>query len=86
MRGNRSIALVTLVFLFALGISTAADAADVHVLCSVGLKAVMDDLAPKFERASGNKVVVTYGLASGLKQQIEAGTPNSGSEPVRTNT
>ena len=53
----------------------AANAAEVNVLCSVGLKAVMDALAPEFEKASKNKVVVKYDLAATLKKQIEGGAP-----------
>jgi molybdate transport system substrate-binding protein len=75
MKINRLVTVATFGFLFILCISSAAHAAEIHVLCSVGLKAVMDDLAPQFERASGHKVVVKYGLASGLKQQIETGEP-----------
>jgi len=52
-----------------------AGAAEIKVLCSNGLKAVMQELAPQFERASEHKVVVRYGLAAALKQQIEAGEP-----------
>ena len=51
-----------------------AQAADVRVLCSNGLKAVFEELAPQFERSTGHKIVVTYGLAAGFKQQIDAGT------------
>src|SRR5437867_2148343 len=50
---------------------SAAD--DITVLCSNGLKAVAEDLIPKFERESKHHVVVKYGLASMLKQQIEGG-------------
>jgi molybdate transport system substrate-binding protein len=53
--------------------SSSADAAEIRVLCSNGLKAVMEDLAPQFERATGHKIVVKFGLAAGFKQQIEAG-------------
>ena len=53
----------------------AADPTEITILCSNGLKAVVDDLAPKFERESKHKVKVTYGLAAGLKQQIEGGAP-----------
>jgi molybdate transport system substrate-binding protein len=56
-----------------LGHSSAADAADIRVLCSNGLKAVMEELAPQFERATGHKVVMKFGLAAGFKQQIQAG-------------
>jgi ABC-type molybdate transport system substrate-binding protein len=52
MRTNRLVSVSTLAFLFILGTSSAADAAEIQVLCSVGLKAVMDDLAPQFERVS----------------------------------
>src|SRR6266511_3625993 len=51
----------------------AAQAADIKVLCSNGFKAVMEALAPQFERATHHKVVVRYGLAARLKQEIEAG-------------
>jgi molybdate transport system substrate-binding protein len=51
----------------------AAQAEEIQVLCSNGLKAVMEGLAPQFERASGHKIVVRFGLAAGFKQQIESG-------------
>jgi molybdate transport system substrate-binding protein len=35
----------------------------------------MEELAPQFERATHHKVVVRYGLAAKLKQEIEAGEP-----------
>jgi molybdate transport system substrate-binding protein len=50
-----------------------ARAADITVLCSNGLRAVMQEMAPEFERASGHKLVVRYGLAAAFKQQIDAG-------------
>jgi molybdate transport system substrate-binding protein len=52
-----------------------ARAADITVLCSNGIRAVMQDLVPKFEKATGHKVVITYGLAAALKRQIDAGDP-----------
>jgi molybdate transport system substrate-binding protein len=58
---------------FILTLSSAAQAAEIRVLCSNGLQAVMENLAPQFERTSGHKVVVTFGLAAGFKQQIEKG-------------
>jgi len=67
--------LAVMAFVFILGPVRAADAAEIRVLCSNGLKAVMEELAPQFERATGHKVVVRYGLAAGFKQQIEGGEP-----------
>src|SRR5438309_1216080 len=65
--------------LVALGLAVivvlARDAAadQITVLCSNGLKAVFEDLVPKFERATKHTVVVKYGLAAALKQRIESG-------------
>jgi molybdate transport system substrate-binding protein len=43
------------------------------VLCSNGLKAVVEELVPQFERTTKHQVVVKYGLAAALKQRIEGG-------------
>ena len=48
-------------------------AEEITVLCSNGLKAVIEDLVPKFERETKHKVVVKYGLAALLTQRIEGG-------------
>ena len=44
-----------------------------RVLCTNGLKTMMLDLAPEFERAIGTKAVITWGSANGLLQELEAG-------------
>jgi molybdate transport system substrate-binding protein len=51
----------------------AAHAADVKVLTSVALTSVLDELAPAFEQATGNKVSIGYGLAAELKKRVLAG-------------
>ena len=54
--------------------STAAvEAADIKVLASNGVRGTLEELAPAFERATGNKLAITFGLAAVLKRQIEAG-------------
>jgi len=73
MRSHRILFVVAFVLLIALTQPLSASAADIRVLCSNGLKAVFEELAPQFERASGNKVNVTFGLAAGFRQQIDAG-------------
>ena len=50
-----------------------AGADQIVVLCSNGLKAVLEELIPKFERTTKHTVVATYGLAAALKQRIEGG-------------
>jgi len=65
---------IAIAVLFLLFQSSITEAAEIQVLCSNGLKAVMEVLAPQFEKTSGHKVVVKFGLAAGFKQQIESGT------------
>ena len=50
-----------------------AHAAEVKVLTSVALKSVLDELAPIFEKKTGDKLVIDYGLAAELKKRIEGG-------------
>ena len=55
--------------------ATAAQAPgeSLRVLSSVGIKAVIDDLAPKFEQATRTKVTTVFDLAGVLKTRIEGG-------------
>jgi molybdate transport system substrate-binding protein len=55
--------------------SAGASAAGITVICSNGIKAVMEELVPRFEEATTHKVVIRYGLSAALKQQIDAGAP-----------
>jgi molybdate transport system substrate-binding protein len=73
MKIRRPVNVAVLAILLILGQSAAAYAADIRVLCSLGIKSVVDELIPQFERASGHKVVIEYGLAAQFKQQIESG-------------
>ena len=52
-----------------------AAAAEVRVLAAASLKEAMDEQARRFEAASGDKVVVSYGASNALAKQIEAGSP-----------
>jgi molybdate transport system substrate-binding protein len=53
--------------------ATSAQAADIKVICSNGFQAVMHELGPQYERATGHKLVVSYGLAAVLGKEIEGG-------------
>jgi molybdate transport system substrate-binding protein len=52
-------------FATALLLTGAAEAADVRVMISGGLTAAFKALAPEFERATGNKVLIAYGPSMG---------------------
>ena len=55
--------------------SLVTGATEIKVLCSNGIREVMRDLIPQFEKATGNKVAVTFGLSAALKRQIDGGEP-----------
>ncbi len=59
--------------LIAASTAGAALAADIKVLCSNGFQSVMLELQPQYERATGHKVAVRYGLAAVLGKEIEDG-------------
>lgn len=50
-----------------------AVAGDINLLCSRAIDAIMAELVPEFERTTGHKVVLHYGIGSILKREIEAG-------------
>jgi molybdate transport system substrate-binding protein len=52
---------------------TVADASEVKVLTSVALTSALDELAPQFERATGNKITITYSLIADIRKRILAG-------------
>ena len=76
MNTNRSLsAALGIALVVMLAQARGAAAAEITVLCSNGLKAVVEELVPQFERSTGHKAVVTYGLAASFKQRIEGGEP-----------
>jgi molybdate transport system substrate-binding protein len=50
-----------------------ADAAEIKMLVSNALKSTVEELAPQYEKASGDKLVITFGAAAELKASIEKG-------------
>jgi molybdate transport system substrate-binding protein len=52
---------------------TAAQAADVHFLCSNGMKSVVEEVQPTWEKATGNKLIIEYSSANSLREKMAAG-------------
>jgi len=50
-----------------------AEAAEVTALLGNGLRAIMSEVGPRFERATGHKLVIRYDAAGALKRRIESG-------------
>jgi molybdate transport system substrate-binding protein len=68
-----AIRIAVLVLPLTLAHATVVQAAEIKVLCSTALKTVMQELVPQFERATGHKVVVEYGVSAAMQRQVEAG-------------
>jgi molybdate transport system substrate-binding protein len=56
-----------------LPITTQADAAEIKVLSSQNLRSVFKKLTPRFEQASGHKLVFAFDRAVPVKSRILAG-------------
>src|SRR5258708_40216851 len=65
----------TLAFVTALTSATLANAADIKVFCTNGVRAVVEELLPQFEKATGNKVVISFEPSTQIKKRIDAGEP-----------
>ena len=50
-----------------------ANAAEVKVLAALGMKDVVDNLGPKFERASGHKLAIKFGSLGGIVKMVQGG-------------
>jgi len=48
-------------------------AAEVKVIAGTALSPVLGELGPQFERATGHKLVIQYGIIGSMKRQIDSG-------------
>jgi molybdate transport system substrate-binding protein len=58
---------------FLIAQATFASAAELKVYSTIGVKGALEDLAPKFEKATGNKLNITWGLISGFTKKAQEG-------------
>jgi molybdate transport system substrate-binding protein len=50
-----------------------ASAADLKVYSTIGVKSAIEELAPKFEKATGNKLDISWGLISAFTKKAQEG-------------
>jgi molybdate transport system substrate-binding protein len=50
-----------------------ANAAEIKVFSTVGVKSVLEEIIPKFEKASGHKLNMTWSTAALLAKRVQAG-------------
>jgi molybdate transport system substrate-binding protein len=72
MKQARQAAIAT-GFVLMLAAGVPAKAAEIKVICSNALKTTLEELAPAFEKASGDKLTITFGATIPLKAGIEKG-------------
>ncbi len=60
-------------FMFLLAVGITAEAAELKVLSATGMQAVMEDLGPKFERATGHKHSITFATLSEVVKRVQGG-------------
>jgi molybdate transport system substrate-binding protein len=65
--------IVAASILFLLSYRSAVYAAEIRVIATPSVSGIFEQLVPGFEKATGNKLVVQYGLVAAQKQRIEAG-------------
>jgi molybdate transport system substrate-binding protein len=58
-----------------IGPATMADAAEVKVLAARVLQTVLEEIAPPFERATGNKLVFVWGIGAEIATKVADGEP-----------
>ena len=67
------LARVAIVATMALAGFTSADAAEVRILASNGVKAAVEELKPQLEKASGSTLSIDFSTAAALRERIEKG-------------
>ena len=70
---RRIVSAVAWGLLLCLSAVTNANAAEIKVLTSVALTSALNELAPKFEQATGNKLDIDYSLIAEIRKRTLAG-------------
>ena len=67
------VAAANIGFMCLLMVGIAAEAAELKVLSATGMQAVMEDLGPKFERATGHKLAITFATLGAVVKRVQDG-------------
>jgi molybdate transport system substrate-binding protein len=70
---KNSIGIVATGFAVLVMLAAAAGAAEIKVLSANGMQAVMEDLGPKFEDTTGNKLVITFATGGAVVKRAQDG-------------
>ena len=67
------VAAANIGFMFLLVVGFAAGAAEIKVLSALAMMPVMEDLGPKFERATGHKLAITFATVGETVKRVQGG-------------
>ena len=70
---GRTIRRLAAIAVFLSAQAAVASAAEIKVFSTVGVKSVLEVLVPKFEKATGHKLTITWSTAALLAKRVQAG-------------
>ena len=70
---SRTMSRLAAIAVFLIAQAGLATAAEVKVFSTIGVQAALEELAPKFEKATGNKLDITWATAAILVKRVQAG-------------
>lgn len=70
---SRTIGRLAAIAVFLIAQAGHATAAEVKVFSTIGVQAALEELAPKFEKATGHKLDITWATAAILVKRVQAG-------------
>src|SRR6266496_3931984 len=73
MKMRSLVAAANIGFIFLLVAGNVVESAELTVLCATGMQAVMEDLGPKFERATGHKLAITFATLGATVKRVQGG-------------
>jgi molybdate transport system substrate-binding protein len=73
MKTRSLVAAANIGFMFLLILGIKTEAAEVKVLSAIGMQSALEDLGPKFERATGHKLANAFATAGAAVQRAQAG-------------
>jgi molybdate transport system substrate-binding protein len=75
LTATKAAAVAAVVAALTLPQAVAAEVAETRVFTSAAPRGVLRQIAPDFERVTGQRLVIDYAFAADLKRRIEAGNP-----------
>ena len=73
MKKRSLVAAANIGFMFLLVLGIKAEAAELKVLSAFGMQSVLEDLGPKFERATGHKLAISFATGGATVKRVQGG-------------